>query len=149
MLSNVHLLESDCRNKTLIKQSTSLLGVGYFHLGFRVFMEIHWRHKFFFHVGCDKSLIPQGNLSTLQVGWRPLGSLPLLWIWCQIPQPRPALSHLLGTKCKKCTQHLTEQKTEEAGRLPLFIPECDIADSNRSISSGASDSLGHQQMPGK
>ena len=68
MLSNVHLLESDCRNKTLIKQSTSLLGVGYFHLGFRVFMEIHWRHKFFFHVDCDKSLIPQGNLSTLQVG---------------------------------------------------------------------------------
>ncbi|XP_069443614.1 UBAP1-MVB12-associated (UMA)-domain containing protein 1 isoform X2 [Ovis canadensis] len=41
-----------------------------------------------------------------------------------------------------------QNKTEEVGRPPLFIPECNIADSNRSISSRAGDRLGHQQMTG-
>lgn len=44
---------------------------------------------------------------------------------------------------------LDRTKDRRGWKATAFIPECGIADSNRSISSRASDSLGHQQMPGR
>uniref|UniRef100_A0A8B9WST4 Meiosis regulator for oocyte development n=1 Tax=Bos mutus grunniens TaxID=30521 RepID=A0A8B9WST4_BOSMU len=54
--------------------------------------------------------------------------------WYQVQEVYPALDRTKDRRGWKAT---------------AFIPECGIADSNRSISSRASDSLGHQQMPGR
>lgn len=119
---------------------------------FVVFLEIHFRHYFFFLVGCDKSLISQCNLS-LPYRSETTGLAAFVVLEDSrgdILRPGHALLCLLSTKCQKCTWHLAKRKQKTRALFsPLVIPGYKIAGSSNSIRLTAKDRFDHYEIPGK